>query len=161
VELSTKSSNELAKMATELIPTHAELKLVMAATSGTIADYRSVEGVENDPAKGDQWGDERTVRPSIIYALSVGANPAWPMLPAGLRIVGARIKDELDFTSVEIRFRLAFVDCYIEQPIILSRATVHSMVLTGSHVRGVEASSLRCTPMFSSTTILSPRAQCP
>jgi hypothetical protein len=130
-------------MATELTPTRAELKLVMAATSCAIADYRTVEGVENDPAKGDQWSDERTVSALIIYALSVGANPAWPTLPAGLRIVGARIKDELDFTGVEIRFPLAFVDCYIEQRIILSRAAVHSMVLTGSRVRGIEASSLR------------------
>src|SRR5713226_7026013 len=141
VGLSTKSRNELAKMAADL--TRAEIKLVEAAATGAIADYRSSEGIETDPANGAQWDDERTISASVIYALSVGTNPDWPVLSAGLRIVGARIKDELNFTGVEIRFPLAFVDCYIEQPIILSRATIHSIVLTGSRVRGIEASSLR------------------
>jgi hypothetical protein len=63
--------------------TRAELKLVEAATTGAIADYRSSEGIENDPAKGEQWGDERTVSASVIYALSVGMNPDWPILPTG------------------------------------------------------------------------------
>src|SRR5260370_33232596 len=103
--------------------TRAELKLVEAAATGAIADYRGSHGIENDPANGAQWDDERTISASVIYALAVGTNPDWPVVPSGLRIVGARIKDELDFTGVEIRFPLAFVDCYIEQPIILSRET--------------------------------------
>src|SRR6266851_2317115 len=121
--------------------TRAELKLIDAAATGAIADYRSPQGVET--AKGDQWDDERTISTSVIYALAVGTNPDWPVLRSGLCIAGARIKDELDFTGVEIRFLLAFVDCYIEQPIILSRATIHSIVLTGSHVPGIKASSIR------------------
>src|SRR5690242_10130675 len=127
----------------DLTLTPAELKLVEAAATGAIADYRGSQGIENDPANGDQWGDERAISASVIYALSLGTNPDWPVLAAGLRIAGARIKGELDFTGVEIRFPLSFVDCYIEQPIILSRATIHSIILTGSRVRGIEASSIR------------------
>ena len=82
--------------------TRAEIKLVEAAATGAIADYRSPQGIET--ANRAQWGHDRTISASVIYALAVGTNPDWPVLSAGLRIVGARIKDELDFTGVEIRF---------------------------------------------------------
>jgi hypothetical protein len=52
-------------MAAELTPTLAELKLVEAATTGAIADYRSSEGIQSHAAKGDQWGEERTVSASV------------------------------------------------------------------------------------------------
>ena len=55
----------------ELTPTRAELKLVEAATTGAIADRRSSKGIENDPAKGDQWGEERTVSASVIYSPAI------------------------------------------------------------------------------------------
>ena len=57
--------------------TRAELKLVEAAPTGAIADYRGSHGIENDLANGAQWDDERTISASVIYAL------AWEQIRIG------------------------------------------------------------------------------
>ena len=61
--------------------TRAELKLVEAAATGAIADYRSPQGIET--ANRAQWGHERTISALVIYALAVNksglARPSlWP-----------------------------------------------------------------------------------
>jgi hypothetical protein len=115
-------------MTANLTPTGADLKLIEAVAKGAIADYGSADSIENDP-NGHQRGEERTVSASIIYALSAGTNSDWPIHPDAIRIVGGRIKDDLDLSRVEIHFPLAFVGCYIERRILDCSTMVRAPVL--------------------------------
>ncbi|MGH7839082.1 MAG: hypothetical protein ACREQC_14820, partial [Candidatus Binataceae bacterium] len=63
-------------------PTPPEEKLIKAAYNGNLENYsdrNSADPAANDPANGATWGEERTIRAEIIYALVVGTNPDWPV----------------------------------------------------------------------------------
>jgi len=125
-----------------ITPTPAEERLIKAATEGTIADYSdhsSADAVVNDPAQGERWGSERTIRAEIIYALAVGTNPRWHVHAKGVQLAGANIVGGLDFQGAKISCPLVFVNCYVGQPIILVDATAPTISLYGSYVKTVVA----------------------
>lgn len=119
-----------------LIPTDAEQKLINAARDGLPADFSSANSGENDPADGAGWGDERTIRAEIIYALATGACDDWPVHPKGIQLAGAKIEGSLNFGGAEIRCRLILEACHIAEPIILVDATAKTISLKGSHICG-------------------------
>ena len=92
-------------MSKDLEPTPAELKLIDAAKSGEAADYRVGEKEADDPANGEKWGDERTLRAEIVYALCVGTRPEWKVHAKGVWAWGARIVGDLDFQAATLRVR--------------------------------------------------------
>ncbi len=123
-------------------PTPAELKLIDAAKSGEAADYRVGEKEADDPANGEKWGDERTLRAAIIYALCVGTRPEWKVHPKGVRAVGARIVGDLDFEAATLRVPLLLTGCFIDEPISLLNARTRTLSFAGSHCRGISADGL-------------------
>lgn len=62
----------------------------------------------------------------------------------GLQIVGARIVGNLDLINLRLPFALRLVGCFIDGPLRLSHANVVTLDLSGSAVRGVFATFLRC-----------------
>jgi hypothetical protein len=121
--------------------TDAEKKLVELARRGGVADYRTGKEELDDPAKGVDWGLERTIRAEVIYALAVGDNPQ--VHAKGVRIVGAKIDGPLDLAGAQIPHLLALGGCFIGERIILRDADALSVNLTGSRVAGIGADGLR------------------
>jgi hypothetical protein len=123
-------------------PTPAEDKLITAAKDGCIADFSvkcSADPLANDPSQGQNWGSDRTIRAEVIYALAVGANPEWPRHAKGVQLAGAKILGALDFQGARILCTLAFIQCYIGEPVTLVDATARTIALYGCHVRSVSA----------------------
>ena len=130
-------------MTDQLQPTAAEQKLIEAAASGMVADYRVGEREADDPAGGAEWGEERTLRAEIIYALCLGARPDWPVHPKGVEARGARIVGPVDFLSATLVSPLALVACFIEEELILADAEAPLLTLEGSHIRALNADGLK------------------
>jgi hypothetical protein len=123
-------------------PTEAERRLIDAARKGEVADYSSEEPAENDPARGWEWGERRTINAETIYQLVTQSNPAWPVHAKGVQVKGARVKGLLDFGSAEMKVPLVLVCCYLDEDIILTDASARSITLTGTHLFGIQAALL-------------------
>jgi len=132
----------------ELKPTAAEEKLLQHASAGTQAPYATGQPEKDDPAKGAAWKADRTIRAEVIYALATGSPPtgsnaAWPVHVRGIRIDGAKITGQLDFTAAQIKFPFELTGCHLEERLILSGASVPSIDLSRSHLpKGIEADNL-------------------
>ena len=126
-------------MALPLALTPAEEKVVNAAAAGAVADFTAGNEQADDPAQGAAWGDGRSVRAEVIYALAVGTNPAWPVHAKGVRIGGAKIVGALDFEAATLRCPLLLAGCYIDKPVTLLGATIPALNLHGSHLPGLNA----------------------
>src|SRR5690348_10819133 len=100
--------------------TAAERRPIDAARTGEVADYSARNPADNDPVKGPEWDDLRTIHAETIYQLATRSNSAWPVHPKGVRIRAARIKDRLDFTAAEIGVPLVLVGCYLDEAITLT-----------------------------------------
>lgn len=134
-----------ARVASALpLPQHltaAEEKLIEAAKTGDVVDYRTGDPKLDDPANGAKWGPERTIRAEVIYALAVGDNPQ--VHAKGVQIEGAKIIGTLDLESAQIPHPLVLAWCFIGEPITLMDADALTINLTGSHVAGIDADRLR------------------
>ncbi len=129
-------------MGTDLEPTPAERKLIDAAKSGDVANYQVGEKEADDPANGEKWGDERTLRAAIIYALCVGTRPEWKVHAKGVQAIGARIVGDLDFEAATLRVPLVLVGCLIDEPITLLDARTRTLSFAGSHCRSISADGI-------------------
>src|SRR5689334_14229219 len=72
----------------------AERRLWEAFPYGRVVDLR--DPGEGDPAGGGGWGEERTVRASVIVALLLGAAEPRPGHVPAIRLSGARITGRVD-----------------------------------------------------------------
>ncbi len=126
-------------MALPLALTPAEEKVVNAAAAGAVADFTAGDKQADNPAQGAAWGDDRSVRAEVIYALAVGTNPAWPVHAKGVQIRGAKIVGALDFEAATLRCPLLLAGCYIAEPVTLRNATIPALYLHGSHLPDLNA----------------------
>jgi hypothetical protein len=126
----------------ELQLTPAEEKLVEAAASGKVASYLVGRDETDDPAKGDQWGPERTVRAEVVRALVSSKEAKCPVHAKGVSILGARISGALDLQAAEVVCPLALERCYLDETLTLAYASVPSILLRGSHVPRVAGDGL-------------------
>ena len=69
-----------------LVPSPAEVRLIAAAADGREADLRPDKGFWPPVSRGSCWGEERTVRAEVIYALCLGLRPGWPVHAKGVRL---------------------------------------------------------------------------
>ena len=115
----------------------AEQKLVDAAQKGEICNLQSDVGEENDPANGDSWGDERTVRAEVIRRLCVGADPHVRVDYRGIHLIGAKIAGQVDLREAEVGFPFGMEHCWLEEPFLLANARTRTMSLDGSHLPAV------------------------
>jgi hypothetical protein len=79
---------------------------------------------------------------SVLGQLVTQNNPAWSVHAKGVQVRAARLKGQLDFTAAEIRFPLGFTGCYLDEAIIMNDASARSIILTGSHLFGIQANHL-------------------
>ena len=123
----------------ELKPTEPEQMLIDAAAHGEVADFRTGHAEQDDPAAGESWGEERTIRAEIVFCLATGLRSDWSVHPKGVRVCGAKIVDVLDFHSATFRCPLFLLQSWFEKEIVLIDARTKTIGLNGSRVPGLIA----------------------
>jgi hypothetical protein len=96
--------------------TPAEIKLLQAAPTGDCAvcgpNNRDDDPL-NDPAKADEWGQERRVRPDLIRWICVDRQAKEIVDPRGIQIYGAKISERLDLSYTTVPFGLTLTRCRV------------------------------------------------
>jgi hypothetical protein len=113
--------------------TEPEQRLCDATPTGTIVNLRTDSPERDDPATGQQWGRERSIRAQLLYDLLTGTEPSRPR-PRALHLRGARITGTLDLEAMTLLCPLTLQDCYLDQPIVLADARVLAIRLPGTHI---------------------------
>ncbi|GHE32804.1 oxidoreductase [Streptosporangium violaceochromogenes] len=116
----------------------AERRVWNAYPSGEWVDLRTGEPGADDPAGGNAWGPERTVRAEVIAALLLGARESEPGRTAGLRLAGARVDGELDLSDATLTGKLHLLNCHLPAGVSLTDATT-----VGVRFRGCETGRVR------------------
>lgn len=120
----------------------AEKRLVETAQAEKFADFRTHDAVKDDPAKGEDWGDDRTVRAALIRDLMVNANERG-VHAKGVRLLGARITGSLDLENTDLEHPLYLHGCHFQEPPVFKGARTRSISLYGSALPGIRADGLR------------------
>lgn len=124
---------ELASAEFEL--TEPEQKFLQAVAAGEEADYRDEDEALNDPARAEEWGEERCLRASLLVWLCTDKKACKHITHRGLRVAGAKIiAGELDLQFAHLELPLIFHQCAFPEPIDLTSAKVRFLDLSGSHV---------------------------
>lgn len=120
--------------------TPAEQRVWRAFPRGRDVDFR--ESPADDPARGADWGPERTVRASVLRALLLSA-PQEDGEIAALRLAGARITGVLRLQYADIDHAVRLSDCFFEDPPVLYGARLRQLNLRGSVLPGLVAATVR------------------
>jgi hypothetical protein len=118
----------------------AEQALHDAVTSGTLVDLRCGDPTMDAPAKGGDWGDDRTVRAEILAGLLTEARPTGR--PRALRLAGAKLVGVLDLEARELLCSLLLRNCWMAEPINLRDTVAPAIRLPGCQVPGLHAARL-------------------
>src|SRR5580692_6454171 len=113
----------------------AERKLLQAAPLRDVPWFGpsdDPDNAANDPAHGENWGPERTVRAEFIAWLVGDPQASQLVHPSGLALAGARVTGSLDLSYATIDKPLTFVRCYLPDGINLSYAHLHDITVRRS-----------------------------
>ncbi|MFI6766137.1 membrane-associated oxidoreductase [Streptomyces sp. NPDC050355] len=120
--------------------TPAELRIRRAFPRGEPVDFRAAEN--EDPALGDTWGAERTVRARVLRALLLKA-PQEDGEIAALKITGARITGVLDLKYATIDAAIRLSHCHFDGAPDLYGARLRQLNLSKSVLPGLTSGTLR------------------
>ncbi|WAP57871.1 oxidoreductase [Streptomyces sp. S465] len=123
--------------------TAAERALWDAFPEGRWVDLRTGTAEDDDPARGAQWGPERTVRAEVVAALLLGGNTEQSSSVASLRLAGAHVTGCLDLAGADISHLLWLKECRLEQEVSLYAASTRTVRITDSWIPGVRAELAR------------------
>jgi hypothetical protein len=112
--------------------TSAEQMVVDAARNGTIASFEG--DTDDDPRNGSKWRSERTIRAAVINDSLKGSKRDWKLSSNGLRIEGAKIIGIMDLSNTRIDVPLSIERSFVEEPVILSNASIRSLSFNGSYL---------------------------
>lgn len=121
----------------------AERRVWNAYPSGVWVDLRTGDTGADDPANGEEWGPERTVRAEVIAALLLGAREPEPGRTAGLRLAGARVAGTLDVSDAVLTGKLHMLNCYLPEDVSLTDTTTVGVRFRGCEMERIRAA--RCT----------------
>jgi predicted acyltransferase (DUF342 family) len=118
-----------------------EAEMLDRAESGELLDRGSGP---LDPEGMQAWGQDRTIRTSVLRRLIVGDE--WPVHAKGVQLRGVKISGRLDLESATLRCPLYLDHCYFDgsQP-VLDYATVSLLAFTGCVLAGLTANTLTVT----------------
>jgi uncharacterized protein YjbI with pentapeptide repeats len=119
--------------------TPPERQLWDAFPEGRPVDLRPEGHDLDDPAEGERWGADRTVRAAVVAMLLLGAHPAPEGAIASLDLSGARITGCLDLTGADFTAAIRIEGCWFEQTVRMYGATTRTVRIRGSRVPGIEA----------------------
>jgi uncharacterized protein YjbI with pentapeptide repeats len=108
-----------------------EQDLVAHVEAGEVLDCHT-GGEITDAAMG-QWGEDRSVRASVIREILLSRLAKDPD-PHGVRIRGLRVSGELDLENVRRRLELSLKSCDIPEGVILRDAELAGVVFGGCRI---------------------------
>ncbi|MFJ7175456.1 membrane-associated oxidoreductase [Streptomyces massasporeus] len=120
--------------------TPAEERVWRAFPRGQDVDFRDT--ADEDPARGADWGPDRTVRAAVVRSLLLSA-PQEDGETAALRLAGARITGELLLQYAEVDHAVRLSGCFFEDPPVLYAARLRQLNLRGSVLPALSAETLR------------------
>jgi hypothetical protein len=120
--------------------TPAEERVWRAFARGDDVDFR--ESADETPARGADWGPERTVRASVVRALLLSA-PQEDGETAALRLAGARITGELRLQYADIDHAVRLSCCFFQDTPVLYAARLRQLNLRGSVLPALGAENVR------------------
>jgi hypothetical protein len=128
-------------------PTEAEQKLLTAAADGTLADLQPGEIGIDDLDGGAGWDISRQIRASLLADLLTGTQCPCPggKSPRMVRLRGARITGALNLEAATLTCPLLLEACYIDEPVVLTGATAHTIQMVSCRLPGLIADQLRTT----------------
>lgn len=112
--------------------TGAELKLLDAASTGTVAQCASTNKQQNDPNHASTWEDDRTIRSSIVQWMCTDKDALTHNDSRRIAVGHARFIGELDLTGSSLGFSLVLVGCAIPDGISLPEARLRKLDLAGT-----------------------------
>jgi hypothetical protein len=113
----------------------AERKLLHAAPQREVSwlgPSDDPDNAANDPAHGENWGAERTVRAEFIEWLVGDPQPAQFIHPSGLALAGARISGNLDLSYATVGKPVTIIRCYVPDGINLLSAHLQDITVRRS-----------------------------
>jgi len=125
----------------------AERKLLHAAPLRDVPWFGPNDNPDtaaNDPAHGDKWGAERTVRAELVAWLLGDPNASRFVHPSGLALAGARITGSLDLSYATVNKPLTLIRCYLPDGINLLSA----------HTQDITVRRSRAGPVFGNLAII-------
>ncbi|GHB15568.1 hypothetical protein GCM10010377_01080 [Streptomyces viridiviolaceus] len=119
--------------------TPAEARVWRAFPRGEAVDFRTA--ADDDPALGDAWGPERTVRAEVLRALLLTA-PRVEGEVGGLKLAGARITGVLDLRYATVDASVRLSDSHFGDVPNLYGARLRQLNLTGSVLPGLTSATV-------------------
>ena len=125
-----------------------EEALQAAFPRGTWLDLRTGIAELDNPAGGQLWVPERTLRAEVINGLLLGAfEPVRGFFPA-VRIRGAKITGRLDLMGATTSYALVCENCWFEQPLRFVEATTRTVRIVASRMPGMNCARMRAEGLF-------------
>ena len=119
-----------------------ETEMLKAAAEGRPAVFAGETDDENDPARADEWGEERTIRADVIRWLCADKEGSGLVDPHGIQVVCAKIEGGLDLNFLTVGFPIGLFSCSIPAGIRLRDARTRTLVFQGSHTASIAADRL-------------------
>jgi hypothetical protein len=118
--------------------TQCERELRRAVEAGESLDLRSGHADLDDPARGAEWGPERTVRAEVLYQLLVrDARKSRAVV-----LLGTRISGGLNLEAATLACPFVLDQCFCDSPTNLQEARAETIRLTGCKLVCVAADRL-------------------
>ena len=111
--------------------------------AGRPVDLRIGDPSVDGPAQAHSWGPDRDVPADVLADLLTAPLPA-RSVRRQLDLTGARIVGSLDLGAAILTRGLLLRECVFLEPMMLEDAEAISLVLTGSHIRGIGARRMTC-----------------
>jgi len=143
----SEESPKLLKLARKKFATRnlslAEEKLFRAAQIGEITSALAGDEEQDDPAHAASWHADRAVGAESIVWLCTDRAASALVTHRGIQIHGMRIDGDLELSHAEVKFPLGIQRCAFMADIILRRAQLPMLSLSGSHIKRLAADGMR------------------
>jgi cytoskeletal protein CcmA (bactofilin family) len=133
--------------------TEAEKTVLQLAPIGKNADFRVKDSKVDDPAKAEEWGDNRTIRAEFLYWLCTDKQATKLLHAKGVLIYGSKVQGVLDFEDAHLPRSLMLAYSAIPKGIILRDATLRSISFTGSHTGPISAERFKANGVVALNSI--------
>ncbi len=111
--------------------------MLTAAQQGAITDLSTGVAALDDPARGAEWGDDRTVDADVLRAVLTE-----PAAPRAVVLRGARIAGALNLEAAKLLCPLNLQACFLEGPVNLREADAPVVRQLSCHVDAIDAEQL-------------------
>jgi len=118
----------------------AERKLLHAAPLRDVPWFGpndDPDNAANNPANGENWGADRTVRAELVVWLLSDPNASRFVHPSGLALAGARIAGGLDLSYATVDKQVTLIRCYVPEGINLLSAHLQDITVRRSRTGAV------------------------